>query len=136
MKCKHCGEEKPETDFYNDKSKPNGKKPRCKPCDMLSIDKARRAKYEKEYWDKRRDDRRKMVLASYNKNKEKHKKQRRAYLNTEEGRDMHRRSSQTRRAREKCAFVEPVSHLTLYKKQGGICYLCGGKYELSTGVRI
>jgi hypothetical protein len=50
MKCKHCNKDKDISMFYKDKSKPSGFKPRCKLCDLLSVDVSRRKKYEAEYW--------------------------------------------------------------------------------------
>jgi len=66
FKCVKCGQKKTENNFYNDKHKPSGKKPRCKGCDLLSRDKTKRAEYEKEYWGKRRERRREIIINSYN----------------------------------------------------------------------
>lgn len=131
MICKHCGEDKPESEFYNDKSKPTGKKPRCKPCDLLSRDKAKRAKYEAEYWSHPdRVEKKKMhVRASMKKNKEKYAEKRRAYLKTEEGSAVYRKYTQKRYAMAKQAFVEDVDSYEIFKEQDGVCYLCKGKFK-------
>jgi len=131
FKCCKCGEEKQEDNFYKDKSKPSGFKPRCKPCDSMSRDKAKRAIYEKEYWDKRREERRKIILESYNNNSEKHKKKRREYLDSANGNANHRKHSQTRRARERNAFVEVVNPKEKYDFQNGVCYICENKFSFS-----
>ena len=124
FKCCHCGEWNPADDFYNNKSKPSGKKPRCKSCDLLSRDKVARAKYEKEYWDKRREKRREMILRSFNNNADHHKKKRREYLDSPRGKERHKQHCQNRRARVAAAFVEFVSHRDLYVEQMGRFHLC------------
>jgi len=129
FKCRKCGEEKPQTNFYRDKHKPSGFKPRCKPCDLLSRDKAARAEYEKKYWDSRREERRKMVRESHERNKDHHKKKRREYLRTESGKAKCRKHSQTRYAREKDAFVEHVDPMSVYRDQDGVCYLCKSRFS-------
>jgi 5-methylcytosine-specific restriction endonuclease McrA len=124
LKCFHCGEIKESTFFFKDKQKNTGFKSRCKKCDLLSRDKYARAIYEKSYWDKRRDDRRAMILASHNKNKLKHKEKRLEYLKTESGLASYRKYTQTRYARMKKAFVEYINPIDIYKEQSGICYIC------------
>lgn len=113
-------------DFYNDKSKPSGKKPRCKKCDSLSIDKERRRKYEAEYWSdpERIEKKRKKQRDHMAANKEKYKEKRREYLKTDKGISMYRRQTQKRYALRKSAFIEDVDPIELYEEQKGICYLC------------
>lgn len=96
----------------------------------MSLNKEKRSLYEKEYWDKRRGDKKKIVLKSYYKNKEHHKAKRKEYLATENGYIRHRKYSQNRRARKRNAFVENVCVAELYSEQGGKCYLCGNKFTL------
>lgn len=131
MQCVHCKEEKNPSEFYNDKSKPSGKKPRCKPCELKYIDKAGRAKYEKEYYSHpdRAEKKKDQVRKSMNKHKEAYKEKRREYLKTDKGIAMYRRQTQKRYAMRKAAFVENVDPLELYTEQAGVCYLCGGKFE-------
>lgn len=124
LKCCHCGELKDESLFFRDKHKPSGFKPRCKPCDLLSVNKSRRKAYEKEYWDGRREERRKQISASMEKHKEKYKSRRKVYLATPDGRAMYRRYTQTRSALRRRAFVEVVDPRSVYEEQGGVCYLC------------
>ncbi len=129
FKCCYCGKNKPETEFYKDKSKKTGYKPRCKGCDLLSVDKNRRAKYEIEYWNTRREHRRKIIINSHNKNKEHHKKQRREYLKTECGIEMYRRQTQKRYALRRSAFVEDIKPKEIYEIQNGVCYICGEQFQ-------
>lgn len=131
MICKKCGKEKPESEFYNDKSKSTGKKPRCKPCDLLSRDKEKRAKYESEYWShpERAERKRNHVRASMEKNKDRYAKKRREYLRTDAGAAVYRRYTQKRYALVKNAFVEDVNPYDIFKEQGGVCYLCGNKFD-------
>lgn len=131
MKCCHCEQEKPETDFYMDRSRPSGRKPRCKPCDLLSRDKAKRAEYEKAYWATRRPHRRQIVLESHNRNSDHHKAKRQEYLQTPAGRVAYRKQTQTRYARKKEAFVEIVSPKQIYLAQGGFCYICAVAFSFS-----
>lgn len=129
--CVFCREEKDYTNFYKDRSKKTGYRPRCKKCDLLSRDKKKRAEYEKKYWDKRRNDKRKIVLKSYYANIDHHKKKRKQYLKTDSGKSKHRKYNQNRRSRLKNAFVEEVEPIEIYREQDGVCYLCGKFLEFS-----
>jgi len=127
--CKHCNQSKTEASFYNDKHKLTGKKPRCKPCDKLSLDADNRRRYEKKYRKENPERRAAIVSKSMAGNAQHHKNKRREYFATDAGRATHRRYTQTRVAREKSAFVEVVCPKSLYLEQGGICYLCDGHFE-------
>jgi 5-methylcytosine-specific restriction endonuclease McrA len=129
--CFHCKTAKPEFEFFNDRSRPNGKKPRCKPCDKLSLDRDRRREYEKEYRKANPERRSAIVKRSMDANKEHHNAKRREYLDSPRGRDRHRAHGQARRARERTAFVEHVSHSELYVEQVGRCHICGTRRYLS-----
>lgn len=129
FKCCHCQETKEETFFYKDKQKKTGFKPRCKACDLLSRDKSLRAAYEKTYWDQRRDERRKMILSSHNKNKQKHKERRAIYLKTDSGLASYRKYTQTRYAKIKKAFVEHINPIDVFNAQGGFCYICKNHFD-------
>lgn len=130
MQCVHCKEEKDPSEFYNDKSKPSGKKPRCKICDLKSIDKKRRAAYEKDYWSHpdRVEKKKAQVRASMSKHAAKYAERRKEYLKTEKGQSMYRRQTQKRYALKKAAFVEDVDPLELFNEQEGVCYLCGEEF--------
>lgn len=131
MICKKCGEDKDLSCFYNDKSKPSGKKPRCKPCDLLSRDKEKRREYEKKYWSdpEKKREKRERIKKAWSENKDRYADVRRAYLKTDKGIAMYRKQTQKRYALKKAAFVEDVNPLELFYEQGGICYLCNSKFE-------
>ena len=122
--CCHCKEEKPASEFYKDKQKTSGYKPRCKPCDKLSLNPERRKEYEKEYRQKNPELRSSYVKKSMEANKEHHAEQRRKYLQTPEGKAMYRKQTQTRYALRKNSFVEVVDINAVYDEQEGVCYLC------------
>jgi 5-methylcytosine-specific restriction endonuclease McrA len=129
FKCCLCNEKKDEQSFYNDKSKPSGKKPRCKSCDKTSLNKEARREYEKKYREENKEKRAAIVKKSMSKNIEHHKEQRRRYLKTDGGRTMYRKQTQKRYAIRKAAFVEDVDVMSLFLEQSGVCYLCGGAFE-------
>lgn len=131
MICKKCGENKDPSEFYNDKSKPNGKKPRCKPCDLLSRDKKKRREYEKKYWaePKKKKEKQERIKRIMNENKERYAEVRKAYLKTDKGMAVYRKQTQKRYALKKAAFVEDVNPLELFNEQEGMCYLCNSKFE-------
>lgn len=130
MICCKCKNDLDVSLFYKDKHKPSGYKPRCKGCDKLSVDKVRRAKYEKEYYSdqSKKEAKRAVVRASCKKNKETYAEKRRAYLKTDKGMSMHRRQTQKRYATKKLAFVEDVSPIDLFNEQDGVCYICESKF--------
>lgn len=128
FKCCHCGEEKSQDNFYKDKQKVTGFKPRCKVCEKSYIDLANRKKYESIYRENNKEKRAEIVKKSMQKNIEHHKAVRNIYRKTEAGIASFRKYTQTRYARMKSAFVEYVKPLEIYKSQSGICYLCGEKF--------
>ena len=131
MICKKCGEDKELSEFYNDKSKPSGKKPRCKPCDLLSRDKKKRREYENRYWSDpvKKEEKKARVKRINLENKEKYAQKRREYLKTDAGRAMYRKQTQKRYALKKGAFVEDVNPIELFAEQGGVCYLCKVQFK-------
>lgn len=129
FKCSKCHQEKDETCFYNDKSKKTGKKPQCKPCEKLSLNKEARRVYEAKYRKENPEKRSAIVRKSMANNIEHHKTVRRLHLATDHGRAVHRRQTQKRYALKKSAFVESVCPQALYEKQNGTCYLCSEKFE-------
>ena len=130
MICCKCKEDLDVSFFYKDKHKTTGYKPRCKACDKLSVDKKRRADYEKKYYADpiKKDAKRALVRASCEKNKKLYAKRRREYLKTDKGISMHRKQTQKRYALKKSAFIEDVSPMDLFNEQGGICYICDSKF--------
>lgn len=125
MRCCHCGGEKPETDFYVDRQKPNGRKPGCKSCERLYIDRKQRRVYEKTYWDARRDAKREIVLRSVHRNYAHHQRLQQKYRTTERFKELHRKDSAVRRARMRRVYVEPVDYGALYAKSTKRCAYCG-----------
>lgn len=123
-KCCHCKEEKPIDQFYHDRSRATGYTPRCKPCGALSINKELRKVYEKEYWDKRRDDKRAIVLKSFNQNKKHHAEKRKEYLKTEKGIASYKKYTQKRYALRKSLHAESVDIQQLFVENGGHCEYC------------
>lgn len=123
--CCHCGESKSQENFYKDKQKLTGFKPRCKLCEKNYIDIDNRKNYERIYREKNKEIRAAIVKKSMAKNIEHHKKIRKLYLKTELGIASFRKYTQTRYARMKNAFVEYINPFEIYKLQNGICYLCG-----------
>lgn len=130
MICVKCKKELPESMFYRDKTKRSGFKPRCKPCDKLSIDVNRRRKYESEYWNnpERKEKRKAQIKKSMLKNKEKHKKVRAEYLKTDKGINTQRKSNQANRCKSAGVYVEHIDPLKLFNDQNGICYICHEKF--------
>lgn len=131
IKCIKCDKTFDESNFYNDRSKPNGKKPRCKACDKLSRDPEKRRKYEKEYWSdpERKEKKKAHVKKSMIKNMEKHKRKRKEYLKTEAGINTQRKAGQVTRCKEKGAYIEHIDPLSLYHEQNGVCYMCLEQFD-------
>jgi len=129
--CICCCVEKTHENFYKDKKKKTGFRARCKECEKLLINKESRRAYEKSYWDKRRDIKRKIVLNSYYKNEEHHKEKRKEYLKTENGQMHHRKDTQNTYAKNKNIFIEIVDPGELYRAQKRICYICNGFFEFN-----
>lgn len=131
IRCVKCEMVFDESNFYNDKSKPNGKKPRCKACDKLSIDIARRRKYEKEYWSspERKKKKREQVKRSMEKHKDKYNVKRKEYLSTDAGINTQRKAGQVTRCKKAGAYIEHIDPLELYNMQNGVCYICLEKFS-------
>lgn len=130
LTCVHCNLSFDESNFYKDKHKPTGRKPRCKGCDKLSINRDRRREYEKKYWSHpdRSERKKRQVKKSLLKNEVKHKEKRKEYLRTTAGINTQRKSGQATRFRKAGSFVENVDPLEVYHKQKGVCYMCLGKF--------
>lgn len=130
MICCKCKKDFDLSFFYKDKYKPSGFKPRCKSCDSLSVDKARRKEYEAAYYSDKENKERKrdVVRRSCEKNKKAYAKKRKEYLMTDRGMATHRKQTQKRYALKKSAFVEDVPPYDLFIEQGGVCYICDGVF--------
>lgn len=124
FKCCHCGEEKDESFFYRDKSRPTGRKSRCKSCEKLYIDRQARRDYEKSYRLCNKERRAEIVRKSMEANKEHHKKKRQEYLLTDAGIAAYRKYTQKRYALRKSAHVEDVDIRALYEAANGKCFYC------------
>lgn len=131
IKCIKCEKTFDESNFYNDKSKPSGKKPRCKSCEKLSINKDRRRKYEAEYWSDpiKKEKKKAQVKKSMIKNMEHHKRKRKEYLKTDDGINAQRKAGQVTRCKSKNAYIEHVDPLELYQSQNGVCYMCLDQFD-------
>ncbi len=112
--CCHCKNLKDINSFYNDKHKADGKKPRCKICDKLSLNQGRRKEYEKEYRQTNPDKRRIILANYYVNNKAKHKKVQDEYRKTDKFKHLHRRHGAIRRARFLNAFIEDADYHKLF----------------------
>lgn len=134
LTCKKCEKTLDESNFYNDRSKPSGKKPRCKSCDKLSIDKNRRREYEKKYWSEpsRREKKKEQIKKSMIKNMDNHKRKRKEYLLTENGINTQRKAGQVTRCKKANAYIEHVDPLELYQEQNGVCYMCLEQFDFKS----
>jgi len=124
MKCIHCNNDKKEKDFYRDKSKSSGFKPRCKPCDKLSVNRDGRREYERTYRENNKEARALIVKKSALKNKDHHARVRKLYLKTEAGIASYKKYTQKRYAIRKNAFIEDVDINELYIYSKGKCFYC------------
>ena len=125
--CCNCHKELTSDQFYNDKYKPDGKKPRCKKCELLYIDRDNRKKYEQEYWNKNNIRKKQIKNKCYQKNKEKYHKKRQERYNDSDFISMRRMYDQIRRARtigdlKKEEIKELID--TSYH-----CYYCGKELQ-------
>ena len=131
--CIYCKEEKLLSEFYNDKYKPDGKKPRCKICEKEYIDIEKRRIYEKIYWDSRRIERRIMILKSINKNKKKHHETRKKRYDTLKFK-IKQKSYRTYRKSIEYPVLWTFEEMEKLIKNSEYCYYCNkelkGKYEI------
>lgn len=131
LTCVHCKKTFDESNFYRDKSKPTGRKPRCKTCDKLSRDPEKRRSYEREYWSdpERAKKKREHVKKSMIKNMDNHKRKRKEYLKTNAGINTQRKAGQVTRCKKAGCYIEHVDPLGLYQEQNGVCYLCLEQFD-------
>lgn len=129
-KCCNCEIEFPEDYFYRDKSKPSGRKPRCKVCEREYLDKESRREYEKEYRIKFPGKRRDIMCRWYKKNSDHHKEVQVEYRKTEQFKANHRHHSALRRTRIHTNQYERIDFLSIYKNHP-LCFYCGAPLKLS-----
>lgn len=124
MKCCLCKISFPESFFYNDKSKPSGKKPRCKECDKKSLNKEIRKEYEKQYRIENPEKRRKILRKWYSINKDRFREVQEQYRKTQQFKANHRSHSAIRRSRLHGNKFEKIDFLEIYKNNP-FCFYCG-----------
>ncbi len=124
QRCCHCKELLPETCFYRDKSKPSGRKPRCKKCEREYIDKDNRRKYEKNYQQLKPEKRREIMRGWYERNKDHHQRVQDRYRKTEQFKANHRNHAAIRRSRVKGNEYENIDFISIYKEHP-YCFYCG-----------
>jgi len=109
-RCTKCGKSKPRGDFYNDRTRPDGKYPYCKDCQRQYARRyAESQNAKKAEWRKAHP----KLMRQY----------RRRYY--EQNRERWSAYTQDRRARLYNAFVESVNRSVIYERDGGICHICG-----------
>ena len=130
MICCHCKKEKHATEFYRDRSRPSGRRPRCKICEKEYKDYIKRREYEKQYRMKNPEKRRKILASYYKENKEKHHSQQKIYRTTDNFKINQKRHNATRRARIAIAYKEDVNYIEIYNKAKGLCFYCGKEVSI------
>ena len=124
FKCCHCNVVKDETCFFRDKSKKTGLKPRCKPCEYLYLDKAKRQIYERAYWSQRKEAKAAIIKKSVLNNLDHHNRIQAKYRATDEFKIKHKIHGANRNARMRKAFVEKINSQDIYHAQNGKCFYC------------
>lgn len=115
--CSGCGETKPVSEFYADRSKSCGHSSKCKPCHNAE---GRRAHH-------RNRPARLATIARYraeNADRIRAGVARWEAENPARVRELKRNREQVRRARKLAAFVENVDVRVVYERDGGICGIC------------
>lgn len=125
FKCCHCSQRKEENQFYKDRSKLSGKKPRCKTCEKLYKDMDKRRIYETQYRLKNPEKRSKVLANYYALNKEAHLKVQAEYRKTERFKNLHKNHGVKRRLLFKSAFIENVNFFELFNESSKACFYCG-----------
>lgn len=138
--CYLCHTDKPATDFYKDRTRPDGLSSRCKECDKLKIakyqttsnGKATRKRYRqstKGRLAKQRDDKRYYQT----------ERGRRArfsavqrYEMTDKARLVHQQSARRRRERKRSLDLQFTAKdaKIVYERFGNVCFNCGGTDRL------
>lgn len=129
--CTYCKITKKTTEFFKDSTKKDKLTCRCKDCIKKTLNRERIKEYSKLYWSDKLEKRRKIVIISHNKNKEHHKKIRKEYLKTTNGKLKHREHSHTRRIKFKNQYVEKVDFNNIYLKFNGFCFYCNKKININ-----
>jgi len=128
-RCSKCKEVKPVSEFYKDRSRPDGYMYSCKAC--------RKVRYA-EYREEHREEiaaQRKEYDAAYNKEYYKeHRDERAAYdkehEQTAEGKEVRRKANSKRRALKLGAAVGAVNEAAIYERDKA-CVYCGSKEDLT-----
>ena len=124
IKCCKCEILYHESNFYRDKSRPNGFKPRCKPCDKLSLDRTNRKEYEKLYRQKNPLKRKEIVKKSFLKNINHHRAVLAVYRTTESFYRNSRNHTAEYRARQTPALIEKFDCWSLFNSSNRQCFYC------------
>jgi 5-methylcytosine-specific restriction endonuclease McrA len=131
FKCYHCKTEFPEDYFYRDKSKPSGRKPRCKVCELEYLNRENRREYEKKYRKEFPEKRQRILRKWYEENLVQYKKTQTAYRETDKFKVNNRNHSSMRRARIKNNGCESIDFLLIYKSHP-FCFYCGVPLSLES----
>lgn len=121
--CCHCKQSKLTSEFYRDRSRKTGFRPRCKVCEKLYVNKELRRKYEKEYRLKNPEKRKKILANWYIENKASYTIYLKKYRQTEGYKILRRNHDENRRARLRNQFVEKVDLYSIYL-QSPFCFYC------------
>jgi 5-methylcytosine-specific restriction endonuclease McrA len=124
LKCCHCKDDFLEENFYRDKSRPSGRKPRCKKCEKEYLNRENRRKYEANYRKEKPDKRQKIMRTYYENNKESHNETKKKYRLTDQFKANHRHHSALRRARILNNGTEKIDFIDVYKTDPK-CFYCG-----------
>jgi 5-methylcytosine-specific restriction endonuclease McrA len=129
FKCCHCKCDFPEDNFYRDKSKPSGRKPRCKSCEKEYLNKDRRREYEKKYRESMPEKRRTILRRWYENNKEHFYEVQQKYRGTDGFKLNHRHHGAVRRTRLKNNKYEKIDLKSIYEKHP-FCFYCGMELKI------
>lgn len=127
--CTKCKKELDISMFFADNQKSDNLTCRCKNCLRESINTDRRKKYEKKYWDEKREKRRVISAKCYEKQKEKRKIQNKKYRSTEDWRIKNRIWGMNRRRKIKGKITKDEL-LELYQSSPN-CFYCYKPLKLS-----
>lgn len=121
-RCRVCQEIKPLSAFYRNKTRGDGFKAECKPCQAR--DDAVRTKSRVDYYAAYRDTHREQGKAHAAKQRADNPEGAKEYFRA--NRDKFRDLAARRRARERNApVVERIYRAKVWERDGGICHICG-----------
>ena len=134
--CKKCKEQRSVSEYYNDKSKPDGLNIYCIPC--IKLRNADRREYNNEQskkWRSENPDRKREIGREwYHRNKDKsleYKKEYRA-----RNLDRHANNENRRRARKKDNLAIPYLLQDVLDKYGIVCYLCSEQIDMQAPRKV